>query len=153
MEFRHAIIQCLFSRMYPLRGQADVVPSQNVSDEEVSKDKMTDWTTVDTSQSPFDEDDKIFHPDDEIIDPKDSIDAPLKRVRPHCDGTDVVEYRISRARTRMATHRSPKEHPPCRTSFPSTLPLHPQTRASTPPYIDLRSPRHRSLFHKTHIFI
>ena len=47
-------------------------------------DKMQEWTTVETSQSLFDEDDKIFHPDDEIIiDPKESQEAPIKRVKPH----------------------------------------------------------------------
>jgi hypothetical protein len=61
---------------------SDVVPQANSSDEDKSLgDKIQDWSTVETSESLYDEDDSIFHPDDEIIvDPKESMEAPIKRV-------------------------------------------------------------------------
>ena len=66
----------------PFSGVLTLVPAANSSDEDKSQgDKYQDWSTVETSESLFDEDDSIFHPDDEIIlDPKESLEAPIKRV-------------------------------------------------------------------------
>jgi hypothetical protein len=71
--------------MYFQDYRSDVVPQANSSDEDKSLgDKMQDWSTVETSESLYDEDDSIFHPDDEIIvDPKESMEAPIKRVCNH----------------------------------------------------------------------
>jgi hypothetical protein len=116
---------------------SDLVPQPNSDEDKSLGDQIQDWSTVETSDSLFDEYDSIFHPDDEIIlDPKESMEAPIKRVPPKKNSLTTGKCGFTRTRTRMAFDRA--HHPEKRAinrTIPSssTLDFIESSRAGTTP--------------------